>query len=616
MLRLPAGVWIVGGEQRPERWLGAPFELHSARWPGCCMLERAVEVAGCEVVDLGELRVPAPMRVGGVLVDVDRTPLAAALVSMDTERVLAIKGVRSNGDLPEPGPNGAGLLPGEARTDGAGRFELELPWRETREIAIRTPDGRRQIARIAPVDPGASRTDLQLVMRGRAVLSVALLEGNGRLAGVGGSFPVRAGAWFAGAFLFVPEGGARVHLSSVDGGRVVFAQLPDDDGLLRLTTEVEPADVRAVDILVAGYRPVTLFFPNGAGGKSDLRAVLQPLPRIPVRLAWADARAGGSEAGVTVEACRIPPEEMELDEKWVRCCGFGSGRFVTLEREAIAADVFVQGAGKYWLYVYGTMSEQRLPMQVHGPFSPGDERVELTLERSSFVSREALERPRPGTTGAHDTAQGARSEERALGEAPRFVARFELQDGAPLAEGTFVGAFVGAVVGSAEGRSTPWAAGRVDADGRLELRGSFPSSFRLLVSAGLRVSEVVSWQPDVEQTVRLAAVHEVEVVVGGVRGETRTVPLYLRANIARDDARFGFAALSHHNAWIRSVLLAEAGSDDPALRRFRVRLAAGSYTLVGGSSFRGPGTVGVEEIRIEVAAVEGVQRFDVPLREF
>jgi len=33
------------------------------------------------------------------------------------------------------------------------------------------------------------------------------------------------------------------------------------------------------------------------------------------------------------------------------------------------------------------------------------------------------------------------------------------------------------------------------------------------------------WQPDVEQTIRLAAVHEVEVVVGGIRRETRTVPL-------------------------------------------------------------------------------------------
>ncbi len=624
---LPRGVWIVDGEPRPETWLAQRLTFRSQRFGSWPLVTAAGVVRTGEELDVGEVVVPRAVVYAGVVVDGGGRPVAGALVSANPERT-DFAGTPRGPVL--PGAAGFELTPGESLTDAEGAFRIEAPWSSTRRMLTvwTLAGGRARFPAPGDVKPAGVRSDLRLALPIADVLTFDLRGPDGERVDTAAFGPsLRQYGRYPLVALF---GRANVVVTTADGELLELAQTLDADGLLRLSTDLAPRDVRAVDVFTRGYLPGHVDLPEGFPAE-PLVVALRPQPRVRVRLALT---AGGElppgeTLRVRVCACRAGVEAIAVKDRYGRCCGFGSSVEVELDGAPVDVDLPVVTDEPYWITVYANAARQRIPGRVLGPVRPtpgSAARFEVVVDPRELEPYEptavatAREERAPPAPAEPSTARAPdRSATLAdLGYvevADEPAARSELTirlleaDGAPVAEGT------DALLIPVDGETWGWE-GRVEADGIVRFEGELPPRLMLAANTelgglfgsspsdrGFQLLDVGAWSPGVRRELRLAPWRTIEVVVSGLRDEDSALRASLRVS-PPDELVPRAPNRPQVNRGMREI-----AATAPRTRHFRLEVPAGTWIVHGGA-----GLLEVPPTTIEVRDVEGTQSFETRVR--
>lgn len=400
----PAGVWLIGGESRPERQLPVSVAVDLGEGQRELAYLHAGALADARAPDLV---VPRPRRIAGVVLDEDGEPLPGARVRA---RIL-LRGLEDDVWRVRPSPAAPGA---EAIADERGRFAL-APRFEPRELTVEHPRRGAEAFPFRAPAPGGERSDVELRLARRVHLVVeALLADGARFVPPEGAEP---GPYLWSKRFRLPPRAAKLTVLFADGTAQTLDAPAGSDGLFRAALPEAPAAVEELVVELEGFRPARAAVPPSATRGEPLAVTVEPLPVIRVDLVLPGGAPPGS-AALRLQACGRSYAELvaRLEGPWhdLGCCGSGSMLRRTAGAFAGERAFPVETNGLYHLVIVGPPEEREGlagladrvaselgaaerpgPYAVFGPFRPGDEvhRIEVPAELAGTLERAATRAP-------------------------------------------------------------------------------------------------------------------------------------------------------------------------------------------------------------------------------
>lgn len=403
----PYSVWIVDGAMRPEHWEEAWVD---ARRGIMRTGARGIPVPGKDV-DLGDLVLDRPSSYAGRLFDANDRLVDGALVGMLRKRELG------------PADPGFELGPGEVLTGGGGRFELANVPALTR-VAVWTREGQRQELPVPPAKPGERVEGLELHLRPETVFELELVDANGAQAVIPAPAKSSAGVvtpWRQSRYWGSDK--ISVFARSGDGARERHgSEHADPDGRWRVRLAIDPRAVGEFEVSAAGYAPVVERSETGFPALVQRKLVLTPFPNFRVRLVCKESAKPleGEGEYVAVQICMADPARHAAAGG--RCCGLGAYWNERWRGEPLELVLPVRRMAPFWIYIRGPRPGEKggafrgfgyvgemMPsgglcdLASAGPFEPGPELREFTLDPADFVRQRSGEEvrkpPEPSTPG-------------------------------------------------------------------------------------------------------------------------------------------------------------------------------------------------------------------------
>jgi hypothetical protein len=358
-----------------------------------------------EDVDVGDLELARAAKFSGHVVDPDERPVAGALVSLREGRLYA-RGRRPTGasdELLRCGPADAGfqLLAGETLTDAGGRFELEADGSGT-SVVVWTRAGALQGFRLPKAEPGAKKDELVLKLEPRTSIALELVDADGAPVPVPAAEISSSGLWApwgaAGVF-----GEGRVSVLARAGGTTLAwdsSSARGEDGKWRLQLKVDSARIEELTIHASGYESLVEHPPTGFTARIELQRVLEPLPKLHVRLVPEDRGAKllpAPGAQLQLHVCMADPLR-HANAALGFCCGNGVFWKGNWRGDVLPLVLPVKRKGAFFVHARGRGGAGEYhDVASFGPFDPGPEEHELVLDPARLAD-----------AGAGSSARGER----------------------------------------------------------------------------------------------------------------------------------------------------------------------------------------------------------------
>lgn len=407
----PTAVWIVDGEQRPERWVPARF---AARKDGHAEPFQA-DVKPLESKDVGDVVLARAATYRGRVLDVDGLAVEGALVSLRMERRFTRRFAPSDRKTAfriAPGQPGFQVLASETLTDPAGRFELKgRP--EFSGAAVWTSDGRIQLFDLPPTPPGDVEDGIELRLKPSTLLEVEFLDSRGeRIRGPGPAVrePRLSVAWTRG-LPGMAMGPAVMEVRLADGSKRGINSVCDADGLFRFEIDAPPSDLVSMRLALSGYEPVEDSLAAGARAQTRLSYTLREIPAFHLRLLPKHAaRDEGRPLALQIQICLAAPARRATpspEDHTLRCCGRGAFTWFDWSGEERTFVLPAIERAPYWVYLRSPRPRPDRawpPLRIDdvaafGPFEPGadvrDLEADLEELRAAIGSSTAEEEKQP-----------------------------------------------------------------------------------------------------------------------------------------------------------------------------------------------------------------------------
>jgi hypothetical protein len=368
----PNGIWVIDGEERPERWIPAAIFVRK----GPYAVNAQADVKPGDIVDIGDVIFARLAKAAGVVLDGEGRPVKGALVSARGDRFTA-----HEHDF-HPSSMDAQLRPriGESSTGDDGKFELDLGEPRT-FLAVWTPYGQRQVFELPKLEPGERKDDLELRLEAITMLKVELVDEHGqRIKGAGPAARDRNLLVFGDRnFLGVPDR-ASIGLDLDDGSRETSGAVADADGLFRFDWKFPVSRARGVQLWMAGYEPFRARYESGVPSGSRLTCTLKETLPLRIRLRRSSPPPDGDAASLQpvqlwAQICLAAPEQRKRLREGgneLRCCGLGAGIHFEWRGEEHAFTFPASGGRPFWFYLVG-FDRGLVDLASFGPFEPGEQ---------------------------------------------------------------------------------------------------------------------------------------------------------------------------------------------------------------------------------------------------
>jgi hypothetical protein len=424
LLSRPRGVWVESDRPKPERY--EPIRIELVR--GVCRASLFSHVREGEAADVGDVLLPRPSRLIGIVVDATGSPVPGVLVSANRDRWSscrwAVEDARDQESDAAIGPGAPGfhLMEAEALSDPQGRFDVEVSVDlgfGYRELVVWTPSGQIELFPSPILAPGSQSEELTLRIEQRPVVTLDLFDPDGnRIDGRSQEIRERLGTLVESALqrrtLWLGE--VLVVAGFDDDRSVVAVGRRNRDGLYPVQLPGEIDALCSLEIEAPGFLPSGLKLNERLRSGQTLRVQLEPIRfhalRLHVSQAASDERPGedAKRAGaqVKVRACLFAPPRRG-DGQARQCCGLGGDGIVRIQPEEVRADLWTRSDSPYWVYLNDLREPDAAAEEplVFGPFVPGETVHEIRLP-AGWAQSETPSRGSSPTWAAEPPAAAAR----------------------------------------------------------------------------------------------------------------------------------------------------------------------------------------------------------------
>ncbi|MFT5287061.1 MAG: hypothetical protein ACI8TQ_003237 [Planctomycetota bacterium] len=378
------GVWLEKDELRPENWNAVGLRVKEANQYKQALVDDGAEVRVPDFI------VNRSVTYVGFVTDFEGNLVAEALVSANTTRRNAAEhsGYATKANRSRPGQPDFELLKNETLTDANGQFELKL---QTSPGALHVWAKQHALEKFSVdrLGPGSRSKRIELRLNNRQTLEFELVDAEEKRIEEANSF--EDGFSYS---LFANSqhnsGTFEFSFRLNDGSWRRIKASPEADGLIRFSVDFAVDQIEQLLINVTGYSLSDTLPPTFSSTNGPVRIQLERLPEIKIKLNLPELNNDEQLHNIGLHACTLDRAARleRIANAELVCCGLGTFAHF-YRKDPDQKSIFgipVLEVRSYEIFAI-RQSDDSAPPVIFGPFYPGDQLHQITLDRSFIRER-------------------------------------------------------------------------------------------------------------------------------------------------------------------------------------------------------------------------------------